>query len=154
MLHKPLIYSRDSTFYRRHSCHHYHHQHYHHANINHHSYSDQHQPYGRDDQFYNIPTKPLSLTSLLPSYHSTEGKALPLQAIGDPEGSRKLRLLDFLTTAQYGGRLLAFRIGRLYPQKCSRPQGHGKVGRGYVNEKCSDTTGNRSRHRPTSSAAP
>ena len=33
-----------------------------------------------------------------------------------PEGSRKLRLLDFLTTAQYGGRLSALRTGCLYPQ--------------------------------------
>ena len=33
-----------------------------------------------------------------------------------PEGSRKLRLLDFLTTAQYGGRLSALRIGHLYLQ--------------------------------------
>ena len=33
-----------------------------------------------------------------------------------PEGSRKLRLLDFLTTALYGGRLSALRTGRLYPQ--------------------------------------
>ena len=31
-------------------------------------------------------------------------------------GSRKSRLLDFLTTAQYGGRLSALRTGRLYPQ--------------------------------------
>ena len=36
----------------------------------------------------------------------------------------------------------------------SRPQGHGTVGRKYVTEKSSDTTGNRSRDRPTSSAAP
>ena len=33
-----------------------------------------------------------------------------------PEGSRKLRLLEFLTTAQYGGRLSALRTGRLYPE--------------------------------------
>ena len=39
---------------------------------------------------------------------SGNGKALPLQAIGGPEGSRKLSLLDFLTTAQYGSRLSAF----------------------------------------------
>jgi hypothetical protein len=35
-----------------------------------------------------------------------------------------------------------------------RPQGHGKVAGKYVTEKSSDTTGNRSRDRPTSSAAP
>ena len=45
-----------------------------------------------------------------------KGKALPLQAMGGPEESRKLRLLDFLTTALYGGRLSALRTGRLYPQ--------------------------------------
>jgi hypothetical protein len=33
----------------------------------------------------------------------------------------------------------------------SRPQGHGTVGRKYVIEKSSNTTGNRSRDRPTSS---
>jgi hypothetical protein len=36
----------------------------------------------------------------------------------------------------------------------SRPQVHGEVGRKYVTEKSSDTTENRSRDRPTSSAAP
>ena len=36
----------------------------------------------------------------------------------------------------------------------SRLQGHGTVGRKYVTEKSSDTTGNLSRDRPTSSAAP
>jgi hypothetical protein len=35
------------------------------------------------------------------------------------EGSRKLRLPDFLTTAQYGCRLSALRTGRLYPQEYS-----------------------------------
>ena len=43
-------------------------------------------------------------------------KSTPVTGHAGPEGSRKLRLLDFLTTAQYGGRLSALRNGRLYPQ--------------------------------------
>jgi len=43
--------------------------------------------------------------------------AVPLQAWTDPEGSRKLRLPDFVTTAQDGGRLSALRTGRLNPQE-------------------------------------
>ena len=45
------------------------------------------------------------------------GKAVPLQAWSGPEGSRKLRFPDFMTTAQDGGRLSALRTGRLYPQE-------------------------------------
>ena len=43
-------------------------------------------------------------------------KSTPITGHAGPEGSRKLRLLDFLTTAQYGGRLSALRTVRLYPQ--------------------------------------
>jgi len=46
-----------------------------------------------------------------------KGKAIPLQAWIVPEGSRKLRFPDFLTTAQDGGRLSALRTSRLYPKK-------------------------------------
>jgi hypothetical protein len=46
-----------------------------------------------------------------------KGKAVPLQAWTGPEGSRKLRLPDFVTTAQDGGRLSALRTGHLYPQE-------------------------------------
>jgi hypothetical protein len=38
---------------------------------------------------------------------TTKGKAVPLQACSDPEGSRKLRFPDFLTTAQDGGEVVS-----------------------------------------------
>jgi len=48
---------------------------------------------------------------------TSKGKAVPLQAWSGPEGSRKLRFPDFVTTAQDGSRLSALRTGRLYPQQ-------------------------------------
>jgi len=44
--------------------------------------------------------------------HSTQiegfmGKAVPLQAWSGPEGSRKLRFPDFMTTAQDGGKVVS-----------------------------------------------
>jgi len=48
---------------------------------------------------------------------SCKGKSVPLQAWTSPEGSRKLRFPDFVTTAQDGGRLSALRTGRLYHQE-------------------------------------
>ena len=58
----------------------------------------------------------LCMVAAADSKRTKKGKAFPLQATAGPEGSRKLRLLDFLTTAQYGGSLSALRTGRLYPQ--------------------------------------
>ena len=37
----------------------------------------------------------------------TKGKAVPLQAWSGPEGSRKLRFPDFMTTAQDGGKAVS-----------------------------------------------
>jgi len=39
--------------------------------------------------------------------HKGKGKAVPLQAWSDPEGSRKLRFPDFMTTAQDGGKFVS-----------------------------------------------
>jgi len=45
----------------------------------------------------------------------SKGKAVPLQAWTGPEGCRKLRLPDFVTTAQDGGKVP--RTGHLYPEE-------------------------------------
>ena len=37
----------------------------------------------------------------------SEGKSVPLQAWSGPEGSRKLRFPDFMTTAQDGGKVVS-----------------------------------------------
>jgi hypothetical protein len=37
----------------------------------------------------------------------SKGKAVPLQAWGDPEGPRKLRFLYFITMAQDGGKVMS-----------------------------------------------
>ena len=40
-------------------------------------------------------------------YSKGKGKAVPLQAWSSPEGSRKLRFPDFMTTAQDGGKVVS-----------------------------------------------
>jgi len=49
-------------------------------------------------------------------YNKKKAKAVPLQAWSGPEGSRKLRFPDFVTT-QDGGRLSALHTGRFYLQE-------------------------------------
>jgi hypothetical protein len=46
-----------------------------------------------------------------------KGKAVPSQAWTGPEGSRKLRFADFMTTAQDGGKPYA--PAAFTPRKCS-----------------------------------
>jgi len=54
---------------------------------------------------------------LLINTSGDKGKSVPLQAWTGPEGSRKLRFPNFVTTAQDGGSLSALRTGRLYSQE-------------------------------------
>ena len=53
------------------------------------------------------------------SYHCiySKVKAVPLQAWSGPEGSRKLRFPDFMTTTQDVGKVVSLCTGRLYPQE-------------------------------------
>ena len=41
------------------------------------------------------------------SNNNNKGKAVPLQAWSGPEGSRKIRFPDFMTTAQNGGKVVS-----------------------------------------------
>jgi hypothetical protein len=66
-------------------------------------------------------------------------KAFPLQAWSDPEGSRKLRFSDFMTTAQEGGKVVSLTHrptlppgntpGTHFCYRLIRPQGHSATGR-------------------------
>jgi hypothetical protein len=46
-----------------------------------------------------------------------EGKAVPLQAWSGPEGSRKLRFPDYMTTAQDGGKVVSLTHRPPLPQE-------------------------------------
>jgi len=71
----------------------------------------------------------------------TEVKVVfPLQARSGPEGSRKLRIPDYMTTAQDGGKVVSLTHRPFFtPQEIllvlisvrglSRPQGHSAIGR-------------------------
>jgi len=45
----------------------------------------------------------------VPNKSKGKGKSVPLQVWNGPEGSRKLRFPDFMTTAQDGGKVVSLR---------------------------------------------
>jgi len=67
-----------------------------------------------------------------------------------PEGSRKLRFPDFVTTAQDAGKVVSITHRPPLPSgntpcthfcwRLSRSQDHGAIGRLYVNEKSTETS--------------
>ena len=51
---------------------------------------------------------------------SVKGKTVPLDACSGPEGSRKLRFSDYMTTAQVGGKVVSLTHRPLFaPRKYS-----------------------------------
>ena len=69
-----------------------------------------------------------------------KGKAIPLQAWTGPEGSRKLRLPDFVATAQDGGGLSALLLLLIYVRDWVDPRAIVRSEGFYVNEKSTDTS--------------
>ena len=61
---------------------------------------------GTDGWVVSCTHRPLYLQGQIPSVKG-KGKAVPLQAWTGPEGSRKLRFPDFMTTAQDGGKVVS-----------------------------------------------
>ena len=93
-----------------------------------------------------------------------KGKAVPIQSWSGPEGSRKLRFPDFMTTAQDGGKVVSLTHRPPFPpwntpgthfcSRLSRPQGHSATGRIMSLKNSSDTIGKRTRDLPVCSVVP
>ena len=91
-----------------------------------------------------------------------KSKAVPLQAWSGPEGSRKLRFPDYMTTTQDGGRVVSLTHRPPLPPgntpdthfcyRLSRPQGHSAIGRIMSMKNSNDTSWDRTSNLPICSA--
>ena len=91
-------------------------------------------------------------------------KAVPLQAWSGPEGSRKLRFPDFMTTARDGGKVVSLTHrpplppgnapGTHFCWRLSPPQGHSAIGKIMSMITSSDTSWDRTSDLPIRSIAP
>ena len=89
---------------------------------------------------------------------------VPLQAWSGPEGSRKLRFPDFMTTAQDGGNVFSLKNrpplsrgntpGTHFCYRLSRSKGHSTTGRTMSLKNSNDIIGNRTRDLPICSVVP
>ena len=93
-----------------------------------------------------------------------KGKAVPLQAWSGPEGSRKLRFLDYMTTAQDSDKFIRPTHRPPLPPgnapdthfcyRLSRSQGHSAIGRIMSMKNSSDSIWDRTSDLPINSTAP
>jgi hypothetical protein len=65
------------------------------------------QKYGRKRQYHRNENVAIICQIIEQSHCYVKGKSVPLQAWSGPEGSRKLRPPDYMTTAQDGGKVVS-----------------------------------------------
>ena len=97
-------------------------------------------------------------------YYIKKCKAVPLQAWSGPEGSRKLRFSDIMTTVQDDGKVVSLKHrpplppgntpGTHFCKRLSQPQGHSATGRIMSLKNSNDTIGNRTRDLSICSVVP
>jgi len=74
----------------------------------------------RDNKIILTVTLMIIVIIIIIITHKGKGKTVPLQARSGPEGSRKLRFPDFVTTAQDGGKVVSLTHRPLFtPRKYS-----------------------------------
>ena len=98
------------------------------------------------------------------SFSKGRGKAIPLQAWTGPEGSRRMRLLDFKTVEHKGSKVVSPTHwlplpprnipGTHFCYRLSQPQGHSAAGRIVSIKNSNDTIGNLTRNLLVRSAVP